>query len=81
MRIGYPGPGSNLGDRRAYLQAAVEDRRVHGIATIASSSVYETEPVGEASNQPEFVNACVEIETPLDPEPGGCERLGGATAR
>ena len=35
---------------------------------IASSSVYETEPVGEVTDQPDFLNACVRIETPLGPE-------------
>jgi 2-amino-4-hydroxy-6-hydroxymethyldihydropteridine diphosphokinase len=81
MSEGYLGLGSNVGDRRANLQAAIDLLPGQGVRVLAASSVYETEPVGEASNQPEFVNACVEIETPLDPEPGGCERLGGATAR
>jgi 2-amino-4-hydroxy-6-hydroxymethyldihydropteridine diphosphokinase len=30
--------------------------------------VYETEPQGEVSDQPDFLNACVEIETDLGPE-------------
>ena len=34
---------------------------------LASSSVYETEPVGEVLDQREFFNACLKIETPLDP--------------
>jgi len=29
--------------------------------------VYETEPVGEVLDQREFFNACLKIETPLDP--------------
>jgi 2-amino-4-hydroxy-6-hydroxymethyldihydropteridine diphosphokinase len=33
-----------------------------------SSSVYETEPQGEVTDQPDFLNACVEIETELAPE-------------
>jgi 2-amino-4-hydroxy-6-hydroxymethyldihydropteridine diphosphokinase len=33
-----------------------------------SSSVYETEPQGEVTDQPDFLNACVEIETELGPE-------------
>ncbi len=33
-----------------------------------ASSVYETEPQGEITDQPDFLNACVEIETDLDPE-------------
>ena len=34
----------------------------------ASSSVYETEPQGEVTEQPDFLNAVVEIETELGPE-------------
>jgi 2-amino-4-hydroxy-6-hydroxymethyldihydropteridine diphosphokinase len=65
--IGYLGLGSNVGDRRANLQAAVEDLWAHEIEVLASSSVYETEPVGEVLDQREFYNACVQIETALDP--------------
>ena len=34
----------------------------------AVSSVYETEPVGEILDQPDFLNAAVAIETELEPE-------------
>ena len=67
-RLGYLGLGSNVGDRRANLQAAVEDLWAHHIEALASSSVYETEPVGEVLDQRDFYNACLRIETPLDPE-------------
>ena len=66
--LGYLGLGSNLGDRRALLQAAVEDLWVHGVQAIAASSVYETAPVGEVLDQPAFLNACVRVETALGPE-------------
>jgi 2-amino-4-hydroxy-6-hydroxymethyldihydropteridine diphosphokinase len=69
MRIGYLGLGSNVGDRRANLEAAVEDLWTHDVVVLASSSVYETEPVGEVLDQRDFYNACVQIETPLEPEP------------
>ena len=39
MRFGYLGLGSNVGDRRANLQAAVEDLWVHRAPVLASSSV------------------------------------------
>ena len=68
MRLGYLGLGSNVGDRRANLQAAVEDLWVHSAPVLASSSVYETEPVGEVLDQRDFYNACVRIETELEPE-------------
>lgn len=68
MRLGYLGLGSNVGDRRANLQAAVEELSTHGVMVLASSSVYETEPVGEVLDQRAFFNACVRVETELEPE-------------
>jgi 2-amino-4-hydroxy-6-hydroxymethyldihydropteridine diphosphokinase len=66
-RCGYLGLGSNLGDRRAHLQAAVDRLPVHGVAVLASSPVYETEPVGLVLDQPEFFNAALRIETAHEP--------------
>ena len=65
---GYLGLGSNVGDRRANLQAAVELLWAHGVVVLASSSVYETEPVGEVLDQRAFFNACVRVETELEPD-------------
>ena len=67
-RRGYLGLGSNVGDRRAHLQAAVADLRAHDVDVLASSSVYETEPVGEVADQPAFLNACLRVETARDAE-------------
>lgn len=67
-RIGYLGLGANLGDRRAGMQAAVDDLPTHGVEVVASSSTYDTEPVGEVLDQPVFLNACVRVRTALDPE-------------
>jgi len=67
-RVGYLGLGSNVGDRRAQLTAAVETLPRHGVRVLASSSTYETEPVGEILDQPDFLNACLRIATALDPE-------------
>ena len=66
--IGYLGLGSNVGDRRGQLQAAVRRLARHGVTVLAASSVYDTEPVGEMPDQPEFINACLRIETDLAPE-------------
>jgi 2-amino-4-hydroxy-6-hydroxymethyldihydropteridine diphosphokinase len=66
--IGYLGLGSNLGDRRANLEAAVARLAGSGIRPVASSSTYDTDPVGEILDQPAFLNACLRIETRLDPE-------------
>ncbi len=51
------GLGSNLGDRLANLQAAVDALcRGPGLGFVAVSPVYETAPVGGPS-QPDFLNA------------------------
>lgn len=68
MNAGYLGLGSNVGDRRAHLEAAVAALLQHGVAVVASSSVYETEPVGLVTDQREFLNACLRVETPHGPE-------------
>jgi 2-amino-4-hydroxy-6-hydroxymethyldihydropteridine diphosphokinase len=68
VRTGYLGLGSNVGDRRAELQAAVDALPAYGVNVLASSSVYETEPVGEVLDQPPFLNAVLRVETSLDPE-------------
>lgn len=39
----------------------------HGVDVEAVSSVYETEPVGEVLDQPEFLNAVVRVRTGLEP--------------
>jgi 2-amino-4-hydroxy-6-hydroxymethyldihydropteridine diphosphokinase len=65
---GYLGLGSNEGDRLANLEAAREALPSRGIAVTASSSVYETAPQGEVTDQPDFLNACLRIETELEPE-------------
>jgi 2-amino-4-hydroxy-6-hydroxymethyldihydropteridine diphosphokinase len=65
---GYLGLGSNVGDRREHLQAAVAALAALGIRVLASSSTYDTDPVGEILDQPPFLNACLRIETELGPE-------------
>jgi 2-amino-4-hydroxy-6-hydroxymethyldihydropteridine diphosphokinase len=64
----FLGLGSNLGDRRALLQAAVDALAVAGVVGVASSSTYETDPVGDVLDQPAFLNACVAAETALEPD-------------
>jgi 2-amino-4-hydroxy-6-hydroxymethyldihydropteridine diphosphokinase len=68
MAVGYLGLGSNIGDRRAHLEDAVAALPAHGVAVLASSSVYETEPVGLVLDQREFLNACLRVHTEHDPE-------------
>jgi 2-amino-4-hydroxy-6-hydroxymethyldihydropteridine diphosphokinase len=64
-KIVYLSLGSNLGDREANLDAAVERLRELGRIT-AISSLWETEPVDNAS-QPWFLNCAVGLETDLMP--------------
>jgi len=68
VSAGFLGLGSNVGDRRANLQAAVDALGRHGVRVLASSSTYDTDPVGEVLDQAAFLNACLRIETDLDPE-------------
>jgi 2-amino-4-hydroxy-6-hydroxymethyldihydropteridine diphosphokinase len=65
---GYLGLGSNQGDRLANLRAAREALGGHGIAVTGASSVYETGPQGEITDQADFLNACLRVETELGPE-------------
>lgn len=63
----YLALGANLGDRLANLQRAVDElAATPGIRVVRSSRVYETEPVG-GPEQPEYLNAVLEVETDLDP--------------
>ena len=70
---GYLGLGSNVDDRLASLRAArdrLDGRTAAGerLRVVAASSVYETEPQAEATGQPDFLNACLAVETSLTPE-------------
>jgi 2-amino-4-hydroxy-6-hydroxymethyldihydropteridine diphosphokinase len=66
-RIGYLGLGSNVGERRAQLQGAVDALPAAGVEVLAASAVYETDPVGEIVDQPSFLNACLRVRTALEP--------------
>jgi 2-amino-4-hydroxy-6-hydroxymethyldihydropteridine diphosphokinase len=68
VRVGYLSLGSNVGERDAHLRAALAALREHGVEVEAVSSLYETEPVGEIVDQPDFLNAAVRIRTELEPE-------------
>jgi 2-amino-4-hydroxy-6-hydroxymethyldihydropteridine diphosphokinase len=64
----YLGLGSNQNDRLAQIRAAVESLDAHDrIEVVGRSSVYETEPVGEILDQPDFYNAVIAVETDLPP--------------
>jgi 2-amino-4-hydroxy-6-hydroxymethyldihydropteridine diphosphokinase len=68
VRRGFLGLGSNVGDRLANLRAAIDALDARNIRVTRRSSVYETEPQGEVTDQPDFLNAVVEVEAELAPE-------------
>jgi 2-amino-4-hydroxy-6-hydroxymethyldihydropteridine diphosphokinase len=59
MTLAYVGLGSNLGDREGAIRQAAE---LIGAARL--SPLFETEPWG-FHDQPSFLNAAAEVETPL----------------
>ena len=71
--------GSNIGDRRRYLEEAVGSL---GSSVRAVSPVYETDPVG-GPDQGRFLNLVVELETDLSPRDllAVCHRLESGAGR
>ena len=62
------GLGSNLGDRRTTIEAAIHAiEELAGVDVVARSSLWQTDPVG-GPPQPDFINAAVAVSTevPLD---------------
>lgn len=63
----YVGLGSNLGDREATIERAVELlSEADGLQVVAVSGLRETEPWGPV-RQPAYLNGAVELETDLPP--------------
>ena len=68
----YLSLGSNLGDRLVLLRGAVERLRTAGVALVAASPLYESEPWEEEPGLTElerrwYLNCVVAIETALPP--------------
>lgn len=60
--------GSNLGDRLANLQGAVDGiRDTPDVIVVDISSIYETQPVGGPEDSPAFLNMVVVAESTLEP--------------
>jgi 2-amino-4-hydroxy-6-hydroxymethyldihydropteridine diphosphokinase len=59
----YLGLGSNLGDSRAILRAAIAGMP----DVVAVSPVYETQPMGGSPDQPPYLNLVVKLDTDLSP--------------
>lgn len=62
----YLSLGSNIGNRRKFIELAVRSIKDF-CKVIKISSVYETEPWGKP-NQPKFLNLCLLAETDLQPK-------------
>ncbi len=79
MARAFLGLGSNLGDRVAYLRAAVAT--LPGL--VATSPVYETDPVGGPDAQGPYLNLVAELETSFHPREllEVCRALEGAADR
>jgi 2-amino-4-hydroxy-6-hydroxymethyldihydropteridine diphosphokinase len=65
----YVALGSNLGDRRQFLDQAVMLLRIHPDIQVARvSSYHETAPVGGPPGQGPYLNAALELQTDMSPE-------------
>lgn len=65
----YIALGSNLGDRRGFLDQALTALRARpGIEVIRVSSYHETAPVGGPPGQGPYLNAAAELRTTLEPK-------------
>lgn len=63
------GLGGNLGDREGNLAAAVDGlEKLPKTQVLAMSNLYETAPFDVLSEQPDYLNCCVVINTKLPPE-------------
>ncbi|CAN5540630.1 2-amino-4-hydroxy-6-hydroxymethyldihydropteridinediphosphokinase [soil metagenome] len=68
MTVAYLGIGSNVGERRSFCRRGVDAlRAAEGVEVEATSSLYETAPVG-GPPQRSFVNLVVRIGTTLEPQ-------------
>jgi 2-amino-4-hydroxy-6-hydroxymethyldihydropteridine diphosphokinase len=65
----YIALGSNLGDRQANLNSALERlRQTLGVKLVAVSRFWETDPAGGPPDQPRYLNAVCAVETELSPQ-------------
>lgn len=68
MELVYVAFGSNVGDRAAHVQAALERlRATPGIEVLRVSSLLETDFVGDGPEQSRFLNGVVELRVSLPP--------------
>src|SRR5262249_41008271 len=64
----YIALGSNLGDRAAFLQQALELlRATPGVRVVRVPAWHETDPVGGPAGQGRYLNGAAELEVDLEP--------------
>ncbi len=64
----YLGLGSNLGDKKNYLDQAIDEiTKLKNTKLIRTSSMIVTAPYGK-TDQPDFMNCVIELDTDLEPE-------------
>lgn len=67
MSLAYVALGSNLGERRQQLEAAIAAMREAGVKVVEVSTFIETVPYG-VTEQPPFLNGVCAVETSLPPQ-------------
>lgn len=67
MKVVYLGLGSNVGDREAQIDSALDALNSPDLRLLRRSSLYETEPIG-FRDQGWFLNMAAEFETDLFPK-------------
>ena len=76
--------GGNLGEpRQAFRDAAKQLQQHPQIALVAASSLYLTPAVGGPPNQPDYLNAVLELATELSPQEllDFCQQIEDAAGR
>ena len=66
MARAFIGMGSNLGDSEKTIESAVAALQEAGVKVLCRSSLIRTAPVGK-TDQPDFLNGVIEIETEQRP--------------
>ena len=68
MAICYIGVGSNIGDRRKFIDSSIEElKKVRGVSVTRVSSIYETLPVSDIP-QGRYLNGVIKLETEISPK-------------
>ena len=83
MKKAYIGVGTNIGDRLQNIRSAIEALgHLPGTQITKVSDIYETEPWGY-TQQDNFLNVCIEVETNFSPKAllGACLGIEAAFGR